>query len=135
VAPLTLTDVLTTWQFAPLVSAALAVLATGYLTAVVVAARRRAARAWPARRTAAFLLGLLVIAVATQSSVGLYDDVLFSAHMVQHLMLIMVAPPLLISGRPVTLLLRATRGRPVPATTGHHAGGHAGRRRADAGAA
>jgi cytochrome c oxidase assembly factor CtaG len=29
--------------------------------------------------------------------------------MVQHLLLIMVAPPLLVSGRPVTLLLHATR--------------------------
>jgi cytochrome c oxidase assembly factor CtaG len=37
--------------------------------------------------------------------------VLFSAHMVQHLLLIMVAPPLLILGRPVTLLLRVKRGR------------------------
>jgi putative membrane protein len=37
-----------------------------------------------------------------------YDDVLLSAHMVQHL-LIMVAPPLLILGRPVTLLLRVAR--------------------------
>ena len=50
-----------------------------------------------------------MIAVATQSSVGVYDDILFSAHMVQHLLLIMVAPPLLIFGRPVTLLLRVTR--------------------------
>jgi putative copper resistance protein D len=52
-----------------------------------------------------------VIAVAAQSSVGVYDDVLFSVHMVQHLLLIMVAPPLLICGRPATLLLRMTRGR------------------------
>ena len=50
-----------------------------------------------------------MIAVATQSSVGVYDDILFSAHMVQHLLLIMVAPPLLIFGRPVTLLLHVTR--------------------------
>ena len=70
------------------------------------AAKRYPARAWPTSRTAAFLA---VIAVATQGSVGSYDDVLFSAHM-QHLLLIMVAPPLLIFGRPVTLLLRVTRG-------------------------
>jgi cytochrome c oxidase assembly factor CtaG len=53
----------------------------------------------------------VVIAVATQSSIGIYDDVLFSAHMVQHLLLIMVAPPLLISGRPPTLALRVIRSR------------------------
>ena len=50
-----------------------------------------------------------MIAVATQSSVGAYDDVLFSVHMVQHLLLIMVAPPLLVAGRPIMLLLHASR--------------------------
>jgi len=50
--------------------------------------------------------------MATQSSIGAYDDVLFSVHMVQHLLLIMVAPPLLVAGRPVTLLLHAA-GNPV----------------------
>jgi putative copper resistance protein D len=104
--PLSAGDALTSWQFAPLVSALLILVAAAYLAAVVTARR------WPARRAAAFLLGLAVIAVATQSSIGVYDDVLFSAHMVQHLLLIMVAPPLLILGRPATLLLRATRGRP-----------------------
>src|SRR5205823_13710671 len=63
----------------------------------------------PARRTLAFLLGLGAAAVATQGSPAVYDDVLFSAHMVQHLLLIMAAPPLLIAGRPVTLLLHVTR--------------------------
>jgi putative copper resistance protein D len=63
-------------------------------------------------RTAAFLAGLGVIAVATQGGVAVYDDVLFSAHMVQHVLLIMVAPPLLVFGRPVTLLLHAA-GNPV----------------------
>jgi cytochrome c oxidase assembly factor CtaG len=49
------------------------------------------------------------VAAATQGSPAVYDDVLLSAHMVlQHLLLIMVAPPLLILGRPVTLLLRVT---------------------------
>lgn len=108
--PLTAGDALTSWQFIPPVSAALIMLTVAYLSAVRVAAKRYPARAWPASRAAAFLAGLAVIAAATQGSVGSYDDVLFSAHMVQHLLLIMVAPPLLIFGRPVTLLLRVTRG-------------------------
>ena len=74
-----------------------------------VVGRRHPARPWPASRTLAFLLGLAAIAVATQSSIGIYDDVLFSAHMVQHLLLIMVAPPLLIFARPATLLLHVAR--------------------------
>ncbi len=56
-----------------------------------------------------FLGGLAVIVLATQSGIGAYDDVLFWDHMVQHLMLIMVAPPLLIVGQPITLLLHASR--------------------------
>jgi putative copper resistance protein D len=56
-----------------------------------------------------FVAGLLVIVVATQSGVGAYDDLLFYDHMIQHLMLLMVAPPLLIAGQPLTLLLHASR--------------------------
>jgi putative copper resistance protein D len=37
------------------------------------------------------------------------DDLLFYDHMVQHLMLLMLAPPLFIAGQPLTLLLHASR--------------------------
>jgi putative copper resistance protein D len=107
--PLTLHYAITAWQLAPLVSAGLSVAAAGYVLAV--RAGRGTGKRWPGGRTAAFFGGLCVIAVATQSSLGVYDDVLFSAHMVQHVLLIMVAPPLLVYGRPVTLALRAARGR------------------------
>ena len=100
------------WQFAPVVSAALLLLAAAYLAGVWRVARRHPARPWPAWRTLVFLGGLGVIAVATQSSIGAYDDVLFSDHMVQHLLLIMIAPVLLVLGRPVTLLLHSA-GNPV----------------------
>ena len=36
--------------------------------------------------------------LATESGIGAYDDVLFWDHMMQHLMLIMVAPPMLMVG-------------------------------------
>jgi putative copper resistance protein D len=71
--------------------------------------RRHPARPWSVLRSIAFYAGLAVIVIATQSSIGAYDDTLFSIHMVQHLLLIMVAPPLLVFGRPVTLLLHASR--------------------------
>jgi putative copper resistance protein D len=102
-------DALSSWQFAPVVSALLAVLAACYLAGVWRVWHRHPARPWPPARTLAFFAGLAVIAVATQSSIGVYDDVLFSVHMVQHLLLIMLAPPLLVIARPVTLLLHATR--------------------------
>ena len=59
--------------------------------------------------TALFLSGLAVDVIATQSGIGRYDDVLFWDHMVQHLLLLMVAPPLLVVGQPATLLLHASR--------------------------
>ena len=50
-----------------------------------------------------------MVVLATESGIGAYDDVLFWDHMIQHLMLIMIAPPLLVLGQPVTLLLHASR--------------------------
>ena len=47
---------------------------------------------WPVRRTAAFLGGLAVCAYATNGSIAVYDQVLFTAHMAGHLALVMVAP-------------------------------------------
>jgi cytochrome c oxidase assembly factor CtaG len=106
---LTPVSALTTWQFVPLVSVPLALCAALYLAGARTVARRHPARPWPRTRTASFLAGLAAVAVAIQGSDGVYDDVLLRAHMVQHLLLIMVAPPLLVYGRPVTLLLHATR--------------------------
>lgn len=99
----------TQWQFAPVVTAATAAAAVLYLWGVIRVARRHPARPWPAWRTAMFLAGLATIVFATQGGVGRYDDVLYWDHMVQHVLLVMVAPPLLIFGRPATLLLHASR--------------------------
>ena len=101
--------VVTRWQNAPAVTGFVVVLAALYLWGVVRVARRHPARPWPAWRTAVFFAGLVVILLALQSGIGTYDDVLFWDHMVQHLLLIMVAPPLLIIGQPLTLLLHASR--------------------------
>ena len=108
-APFGWTAVLAQWQFAPVVSASVAVSLVLYGCGVVRVGRRHPARPWPVRRTAMFAAGLAVLVLATQSGIGVYDDVLYWDHMVQHLMLIMVAPPLLIGGQPITLLLHASR--------------------------
>jgi cytochrome c oxidase assembly factor CtaG len=108
-APFGWSAVLTQWQFAPIVSASVAIAAGLYGWGVGRVARRHPARPWPAWRTAMFGAGLAVVVIATQSGIGVYDDLLFWDHMVQHLMLIMVAPPLLIAGQPITLLLHASR--------------------------
>jgi putative copper resistance protein D len=107
--PFGVTEVFTQWQFAPVVTAAVVVFAVLYLWGAARVRRRHPARPWPLFRTAMFLLGLLVVVFATQSGIGVYDDTLFYDHMIQHLMLIMVAPPLLVTGQPVTLLMHASR--------------------------
>jgi putative copper resistance protein D len=107
--PLTSHTAFTEWQFVPVVSAGLALAAVLYLYGMWRVWRRHPTRPWPWLRAGSFAAGLAVVAIATESSVGAYDDVLFSVHMVQHLMLIMVAPPLLVAGRPIMLLLHASR--------------------------
>ena len=107
--PLTWHTALTRWEFAPAVTVGLCVAAVGYLVGVYRVRRDHPVRPWPWPRTLAFLAGLGVIGCAVQSSIGVYDDVLFLMHMWQHLLLLMVAPPLLLLGRPVTLLLHASR--------------------------
>lgn len=76
----------------------------------VIGVRRLHARGrpWPAGRIAAFLSGLAVMLVATESGLAAYDDILFSLHIVQHILLGMVAPLLLVLGAPVTLALQAS---------------------------
>ena len=71
--------------------------------------QRHPARPWPWWRTGMFLGGLAVVVLATESGIGAYDNVLVWDHMIQHLMLIMVAPAMLVTGQPVTLLLHASR--------------------------
>ena len=58
------------------------------------------------RRLAAFLAGLTVVFLATESPLDAFDNLYLSAHMTQHLLLMMVAPPLLLFGHPMLPLLR-----------------------------
>ena len=62
----------------------------------------RAGVEWPARRTAYFLSGVGAIAIALLSPIEAYDTVLFSVHVTQHMLLTMVAAPLLALGAPIT---------------------------------
>jgi putative copper resistance protein D len=94
------------WTFEPLVAIPLAALAIGWLVMVDRIDRMHPASPVPVPRTASFLGGLAVIAVALMSGVERYDTTLFSLHMVQHLLLMLIAAPLLVLAGPVTQLLR-----------------------------
>lgn len=109
IAPLTAERVITQWELVPTLTAALAVAAVAYLTGVFVVRRRHPSRPWPWWRTLAFFAGLATLAFATESGLAAYDDLLFWVHMWQHLLLLMVVPPLLLLGQPMTLLVHASR--------------------------
>ncbi|EXU64087.1 membrane protein [Streptomyces sp. PRh5] len=83
-----------------------------------VARLRRRGDAWPVGRVVSFALGVLTIAVAMCTKLNDYGMVMFSVHMVQHMIISMVSPILLLLGAPVTLTLRtlpaAGRGRKGP---------------------
>jgi putative copper resistance protein D len=106
--PLLGSHLLTKWQLDAVAVAVIVLAAAAYLTGVVLV-RARSGDPWPLRRTASFLLGLAVIGFATNGSIAVYDQVLFTAHMAGHLALVMVAPVLLVAGHPLSLALAASR--------------------------
>jgi putative copper resistance protein D len=97
------------WTFRPLVVAPLVIAAALYLWGALRVGRRHRRGRWPLARTGSFLAGLAVIAVACLSAIERYGTSFFWIHMVQHLLLIMVGPALVIHGRPLILALHATR--------------------------
>lgn len=110
---------LTRWQdgpFALLTVAVLIGIAYWYLRAEWVLASR--GRRWPRRRTAAFMAGLVTVDLAIQSPVATFTASYFEAHVIQHLLLMVVAPPLLALGAPSTLLLQTAERRTKTAWLG-----------------
>ncbi|MDQ2729831.1 MAG: cytochrome c oxidase assembly protein [Actinomycetota bacterium] len=120
-------SILTGWAVGPF-AFAVAVVAVAVAVWYLRAAHRRTARAadlaqahagrshlpgpWPRSRSLSFVAGLAVIEIAIGSSVATLSDSHFTAHILQHLCLMMIAPPLLALGAPMTLLLQ-TSSRPT----------------------
>lgn len=81
----------------------------------VVRLHRRGDR-WPIGRTVGWAAGIGSVILVTCTGLNDYGMVLFSAHMMQHMVLSMLSPILLLLGAPITLALRALRpagkGRP-----------------------
>ncbi len=95
------------WSWDPL--AVLGCLAAGgaYLWAERRVNRAHAVTPVPRYRRWLFLGGLAAILVALVSPIDTYEGALFSIHMVQHMLLELVAAPLLVMAGPITLALRA----------------------------
>jgi len=83
----------TAWRPDPLVVVALGLAALGYRRMHARSRRRRG-------EGAAFAAGLAAVAVALASPLDGAAGALFSAHMLQHLLLVLVAAPLLVAGLP-----------------------------------
>jgi cytochrome c oxidase assembly factor CtaG len=98
--------VLTHWVFDPVVVAS--ILAAGSLYAAGLIRLRRRDRAIDRGAAAAFYAGLAAVVLALLSPLDAYADVSFTVHMGQHLVLTLLAPPLLALGAPITLALRST---------------------------
>jgi cytochrome c oxidase assembly factor CtaG len=95
---------LRSWPFDPWLLFALLVTAGIYLRGWRVLSCRDPAR-WPAARLVSFLAGLLIIFLALASPVETFTSLFLQVHMLQHLLLMMVAPPLLWLGAPLFPLL------------------------------
>jgi putative membrane protein len=102
----TFPGVLAEWSFDPLVVGGLLVAGGLYGWAVRRVDAAHPTNRHPRWRTWLFVAGLAAIAVALISPIEAYEGVLFSVHMVQHMLLQLVAAPLLLAGAPITLTLR-----------------------------
>ena len=88
----------------------IAVLAVAWYLIAVRRLQRRG-DSWSLARTASWLVGWALFAWATSGAPGVYGQVLFSMHMVQHMTIATAVPTFLVLGAPVTLALRTTQRR------------------------
>jgi len=113
--PPTATALLLGWSFWPIPTVPMVAAIAWWRWAVGRVNTLHPANPVPRHRTAAFLLAMAALAAALMSGIERYDTTLFSDHMVQHILLVLVAAPLLALSAPITLMLRlsspATRRR------------------------
>jgi len=103
--------ILQSWTFAPRVIIPLLVVATLYLCGWW-ELRRRLPQRFGVWRLVTFQAGLLALFLALASPLDVLAELLLQVHMIQHLVLMMVVPPLLWLGAPVLPLLHGLP-RPV----------------------
>ncbi len=94
-------DLVRAWSFEPLVVSGLLLTAGLFVVGLLRKKFRRIGE------PIFFALGWLALVVALVSPVHAWGRVLFSAHMTQHEVLMLVAAPLLVLGRPVVVFLWA----------------------------
>ena len=101
----------TGWELDPLFLIPAALVSWLYIAGVQRVNRLHPRSPYPRRRIAYFFAGMGAMVLALASPIARYDTDLFAVHMVQHMLIIMVAAPLLLLGTPITLALRAATPR------------------------
>ncbi|HXS72566.1 MAG TPA: cytochrome c oxidase assembly protein [Rhodanobacteraceae bacterium] len=100
-------QLLTQWNWEPWLLACIAVTTIPYLIGMWRMGREQRSRILGRWRALSFLTGIAVLLLALESPLDAAADDLFSAHMLQHMLLLLVIPPLLVAGRPVITWLWA----------------------------
>jgi len=101
--------VLRSWSIPPAATFAIALSAVIYLRGWWLL-RRAGAPFLPPWRAISFLAGLFSLWVALASPMDVFNGFVLTAHMLQHMVLMMVAPPLILLGAP---LIPIVRGLPI----------------------
>ncbi len=96
---------LTSWSFNGPAVLTIAITALVYLRGWL-RGRRILREANEYQQLCCFLAGLATLFIATESPLDTFDSLYLSAHMTQHFLLMMFAPPLVLLGRPLLPLLR-----------------------------
>lgn len=107
--PISASDYVLTWRIDWLFLT-VALVAIGLYLAGVWRLRQRGDH-WPLGRTVCWVAGWLVFVYATSGALGIWGRVLFSTHMIMHMVVAMFVPLLLVPGAPLTLALRALKAR------------------------
>jgi len=97
------------WDFAADLPVLCPLLCLGlaYLFAVLHVNRTHPTQLWPIRHTLFFFIGFGLLCVVMVGPIAHAAMAAFSAHMVQHVVIMMLATPLIVLGAPVLLALRA----------------------------
>lgn len=100
-------DVLTTFAFEPVPIFVLVAIGAGYLSVFRSVRTSVQHRLATTRRLVSFVSGMVLVLLTIFGPLAAYSSTFLTAHMIQHFVLITIAPPLLLAGAPLTLLLVA----------------------------
>ncbi|HET6632396.1 MAG TPA: cytochrome c oxidase assembly protein [Rhodanobacteraceae bacterium] len=95
------------WVWDPWLLVCMAIAIVPYALGMARMARTQRRTVLGGWRAASFFAGMTLLLLALESPLDVLADVLFSAHMTQHMLLLLVIPPLLVAGRPVITWLWA----------------------------